>query len=901
LAVTGQQTAERVKELTTALEQVKADGIVAIDKLVSAAEDRVKDGVSRFESLIATEKNAKEAAEQAIRAARAALVKVSESEAKLSEAQEAAINIEATASASLAAVHKQVKRIEEAVGTVVIHGIERAQTDVQAIVNECRGHIESTASACLQSTAEAKERIERETAETLQTVADREAGALAAVESACQSAQRVAAERIESARQAVDEAATDALRLVSEVQSAALAELRQKLENARGEMDTAQNSLMRVCGEAASELGEMRKTIIQDLNTRTEAAGDRIDGARKAVNDAATCAMSGIQESQAAAIADLRKQLDEATTTMQQTCADAVSRMDETRQSAERACEETADHLERGKSVMADDLRQKIEEAARQLDALVESSAQRLSTLASENAEAAGASITATSEAEAEKIRQTASSVAAGAIERVGAAATRAASGIQERIGAATQMARKLREIDTQTRGTVAEAATCREKIDHLIRDVWSLTSTTDQRARALAALSDSLQSSERNIEKLVQRADARSADLATRTSEAEQSAQRLASAQGQAITACSTLSERIKEFTAVHGQLAEKGEAGRKVHEELAAQADELKSLVVTAGTIVHNILDEHEKAERTTELVHQLTEAAAKIQTQINDLSTALANPFAVIKEARDQADELNGICLAVKRVFRGVSQASLEANERIKVLARFLTASERSSETIKQWVEEAGRAQARLAAMLRQVPSLDETHPIVALPEMSKGAYPSELRGSAYNAEDMATVRRIAGIGGAAGNPGDNPVSFEAKHVADTRVGAGSGGAGATTQKMDKPPRNDTGTRPAKSDSASQAGDATAPSLSHVATRDATTLEHVQRLLKAADRKSPNADEAVAAVRKSNESANQSAVISAAQGAAGATRGTQTRLRPEDVKALIEAAKKKPAAKS
>jgi hypothetical protein len=245
------------------------------------------------------------------------------------------------------------------------------------------------------------------------------------------------------------------------------------------------------------------------------------------------------------------------------------------------------------------------------------------------------------------------------------------------------------------------------------------------------------------------------------------------------------------------------------------------------------------------------------------------------------------LNNICLAVKRVFRGVSQASLDANERIKVLGKFLAASERSSESIKQWVEEAGHAQARLAATLRQVPSLDATHPLVALPELGKGAYPTELRGSTYSAEDIATIRRTAGmVANSVPRPqGTKPVETAPVTTRPSEVS----GKGPVPQKV-----TGEASRSAVTASAIPTRPAPAPKPaprpSATQKPEPTTLEHVQRLVKAAAAKDQAAE--ITEVRRANEVSNQ---------AKSATATPPTRLRPEDVRALIEAAKKKAATKT
>ena len=134
-------------------------------------------------------------------------------------------------------------------------------------------------------------------------------------------------------------------------------------------------------------------------------------------------------------------------------------------------------------------------------------------------------------------------------------------------------------------------------------------------------------------------------------------------------------------------------------------------------------------------------------KLEHRLGTVQESLSNPLAMIQEARNQADELNDVCLSVKRIFRGVSQASLDANERIKMLAKLLAAAERTSETMRQWVTEAGRAQDRLAAALKLAPGVADTHPVVALPDIRGGAMPEALKGATLSAADIASMQRLS----------------------------------------------------------------------------------------------------------------------------------------------------------
>ncbi|MCC7291252.1 MAG: AAA family ATPase [Phycisphaerales bacterium] len=181
------------------------------------------------------------------------------------------------------------------------------------------------------------------------------------------------------------------------------------------------------------------------------------------------------------------------------------------------------------------------------------------------------------------------------------------------------------------------------------------------------------------------------------------------------------------------HETLSRAHEAVERAQLVASAADDLLRQLSDKEGTIEVGdrmlrefITQAHGLAERLKE-VHART---GQIERQIADLST---EPQKVVVEARQQADQLDKVCKAVQKVFAGLSKVSLDATKRIEEfrktsqetdsrLERLATETEQAACTLKEWVEEAIRAQSRLAATLAKSPSVLLTHPQQTLQAMS-----------------------------------------------------------------------------------------------------------------------------------------------------------------------------------
>ena len=566
------------------LSKVIDNGRKSLNTVTDEGKEFFENGLSELEAVINTQKGAREAAENAVRGAQSALARLKESENKLAQAQEYAINIEATASATLCSVQKQIKRVEETVSSVVDHGIEKTIAETEVLLGECKNRIEE-----------------------------------------------------------------------------------------------ATNSLSEGIDSAVESGSQKHETI--------------------------------------------KKQIEQAICTAKSIADEQISK---TREESTATCLDTVEAIRAASSSALVDLNERTEEAIKQFD-----------THAQTNTASNAEEIDSVAQGIARNLSQTLRDVADKARERINGAVTSAAGTIQEQISSATETASELRGMDTSGRAVLAETKTCKEQIDHMIRDIWSLTTTTHEKMESLARLNEKAEIIKGNIEESITNAD----NCANKLEE-------LAVNHKEANELCEEFAREIEEARSICEQLNGANESGKLLENHLAEQASQIDTLVESARGIVDTIHEEEAKANKTTSLVTQLVKVTDGLEPRVQTLQDSLAEPMKIMQNARDQAEELNNVCLAVKRVFRGISQASLEANERVKLLSTIIANADRSTENMKQWVEEGHRAQSRLASTLKHVPSLEDTHPLVSIPDLTKGPVPEQLKSQpSININDVAAIRRLA----------------------------------------------------------------------------------------------------------------------------------------------------------
>ncbi|NOX58742.1 MAG: AAA family ATPase [Planctomycetes bacterium] len=501
--------------------------------------------------------------------------------------------------------------------------------------------------------------------------------------------------------------------------------------------------------------------VREQMRTGAEQAQTTFDAQQRAARETVEQAATSIDELASSRITDARDTISlialEAQATLEQQQLDVIGAIDT--------------HAASSDQRMSLQTQARTEEIDRQMEARSSASIAAIQKVASESSDCISRiseEIDKKSHAVLASMEDTALTSSERAEKRVNEAALSAARAIQDKIASATETVRTLDEAIVNGNDTVANTDDRREKVNQLIQEVWSLTSTTDHRARALEALSTKAKAHEDHIGTLVDQAVTRITQLGEQNQTAEQCSNTLAVQREQLEALSGNLGEQLGDATTLHRELSQANAAGKQLETSMAAHAEEIQGLVATAENIVQTIREDEESAAQISAAVKHASDVAATVEVRLNELQQSLADPISTIQNAKGQADELNELYLAVKRIFRSVSQASLDANERIKMMGKMLTATHKTAETMKQWVAEADRSRARLEASIQQAPSISETHPLTAMPD---AAMPNDWIPKPAGAGDLATVTKMANSPKqSAAKPGTKTVKLEGPKAAD-----------------------------------------------------------------------------------------------------------------------------------
>jgi len=149
-----------------------------------------------------------------------------------------------------------------------------------------------------------------------------------------------------------------------------------------------------------------------------------------------------------------------------------------------------------------------------------------------------------------------------------------------------------------------------------------------------------------------------------------------------------------------------------------LTEQLDSAESLHAAGEGLLSEFIAQAKRLEAS---LAELRTKGAELEER---LSAALAGPNEAIATAKAQAGQLEQVCAVVRKVFAGLSKASLEAQQQAAALdqagglarqqLQALTSdTDQASQTVREWIEEAVRVQTRLERALSQCPSIAETH--------------------------------------------------------------------------------------------------------------------------------------------------------------------------------------------
>ncbi len=365
---------------------------------------------------------------------------------------------------------------------------------------------------------------------------------------------------------------------------------------------------------------------------------------------------------------------------------------------------------------------------------------------------------------------------AAGLVEQLGALTEEAgtqATVITERSESARKLVDDLgsvnrtfidaRQIEASVKTGIEMARSVRDELAELTQTERQGLS---QREAELEAMLQRVDESARPVKTFVQRlgegmarVKQRTEEMAKQCDDADKKAERLTDLSHVLRTAegiQAALNSTIEESRTVHGGLAEAAENAQATATTLGnlnATSIELAQKHAEAGesaeALITELLEQVTNTKNSTEsadrLLNEFTDQAQLLARGIRELQARAAKVEQTVAEAADkptkliataqaQAAQLERVCAAVRKVFGGLSKATLEARQ---LTADFGKASstatgrfeqlnaetERAASTLHEWIEEAVRVQSRLETTIAKAPSIHETHPTEALTSMSR----------------------------------------------------------------------------------------------------------------------------------------------------------------------------------
>lgn len=318
------------------------------------------------------------------------------------------------------------------------------------------------------------------------------------------------------------------------------------------------------------------------------------------------------------------------------------------------------------------------------------------------------------------------------------------------------------------TKESESLAATTRDQIEKMTQEIWSLSTTAETRANELNTAGTRSMEVIQRITELAAQRDTILGTLTEQVKAAQESVQSIQEHTSQS----ALLAERLSAVTPLIRMAQETGDVIRKalddatrVHTDIVTatglgseQCTELHNVTGTAQSLIETqqqVLRRVEEAvgelnERLDEgrgtvealehLRREFTTQAEGVHTKLDEMRrqaadvegkvmTIITKPQEIIATAQNQAAQLERVCGVVRKVFAGLSQASLDAVQKTKEfkevseaavdrVARLQGETDRASATLHEWVAEAVRVQSRLEKLVQQAPSISATHPSDAL---------------------------------------------------------------------------------------------------------------------------------------------------------------------------------------
>lgn len=234
------------------------------------------------------------------------------------------------------------------------------------------------------------------------------------------------------------------------------------------------------------------------------------------------------------------------------------------------------------------------------------------------------------------------------------------------------------------------------------------------------------------------------------------------------------SLDESVKAAQSTSQMLEQHMARSSKLIESVTAVTQEASEAGREVSQLLANVLERAELLDASDERLSQFLETVGEVQARMQQIETRtesfthqlnsmMADPKRIINDAKTQAVQLDKVCKAVRKVFSGLSQASLQANKDVtrftdvsreanERLSQLSAETSKSSQTLREWVDEAKHVQTRLSKTLARVPAITQTHSPSAsldgLSNVSKEALPSVLK--PLGSDRMRESRRFSTSG-------------------------------------------------------------------------------------------------------------------------------------------------------
>lgn len=143
-------------------------------------------------------------------------------------------------------------------------------------------------------------------------------------------------------------------------------------------------------------------------------------------------------------------------------------------------------------------------------------------------------------------------------------------------------------------------------------------------------------------------------------------------------------------------------------------------------------------ERAMARAERMTNSTDASLTRLAAVEQHLASLVDQAERLTDAQTQAAQLEVVYGAVRKVFTGLAEATLQAQRQTEELrgmgedtttrlAELTAETERATQTLHEWVEEAVRTQSRLERTLSDCPPIRQTHPSEAVRRLSRAVEP------------------------------------------------------------------------------------------------------------------------------------------------------------------------------